>query len=462
MDKLYEIDNENDKNNKQQYKIKHKDDYFSEEEYSLLLKKYAVKSNIFDTITERKVFKIKKGDIIGKGAFGDVYQGFDEYYGEIVAVKEIELKKCNLRILESKLSSFEREINILSKLNHKNIVKYIGAVKTKDNCLQIILEYCIGGSIAKIVEQYKSLNESLIRKFTKQILEGLEYLHYNNIIHRDIKGGNILVDRNGVCKLTDFGGSKVIVEELESNNLDSFKGTPNWMAPETAKFHEHTRFSDIWSLGCTVYEMLTGNPPWSEIKDPFATLYHLIKTEIPPEIPDKYKSNISYDLHNFITSCLKINPKERPNVSQLLNHPFITNTNNSKKAFANEIKDTIVNTKGTLVLGFDTMDIANLGKEPKDKNEQKNLKNNIGNIYSSNNKVKEEKNKEVSSNDNNLELEITSKQNSVFNIVKKLGFSDINSIKINKELENPKNSLNYFPPDTQSPISLFDAKEKIC
>lgn len=425
-----------------------------------MINKYSSKNNIYDTITERKVFKIKKGDIIGKGAFGDVYQGFDEYYGEIVAIKEIELKKCNLKILESKLSSFEREINILSKLNHKNIVKYIGAVKTKDNCLQIILEYCIGGSIAKIVEQYKCLNESLIRKFTKQILEGLEYLHFNNIIHRDIKGGNILVDRNGVCKLTDFGGSKVIVEEFEANNLDSFKGTPNWMAPETAKYHEHTRYSDIWSLGCTVYEMLTGNPPWSEIKDPFATLYHLIKTEIPPEIPEKFRSNISYDLNDFISSCLKINPKERLNVTQLLNHPFIINSNNSKKAFVNDVKDTVINTKGTLVLGFDTMELG--GHIVKDqRNDLKNNTYNNTNIFSSNNKVKtDKKERDISSNENNIDLEIASKQNSVFNIVKKLGFGDINAIKINKELENPRNSLNYFPPDTQSPISLYDAKEK--
>lgn len=215
---------------------------------------------LYDTCHDKKgiivsVNNVKKGDPIGEGAFGKVYQGFDEDNGQIVALKEIDLKKLSIKGLEIKLSTFEQEIQILSKLNHRNIVKYIGTVKTKDNCLQIILEYCIGGSIAKLLEVYKTFSEPVIRKYTKQILEGLEFLHFNNIIHRDIKGGNILVDRDGVCKLSDFGGSKIIVEELEFQYQNSFKGTPNWMAPEIIKRQEHSRYSDIWSLGCTIIDV---------------------------------------------------------------------------------------------------------------------------------------------------------------------------------------------------------------
>lgn len=118
-----------------------------------------------------------------------------------------------------------------------------------------------------MLEIYKSFHENVIKKYTKQILEGLEYLHAHNVIHRgnnkvviclDIKGANILVDRDGLCKLSDFGGAKVIVDEIEFKQQNSFKGTPNWMAPETVKSMEYTRFSDIWSLGCTVIEMSTG------------------------------------------------------------------------------------------------------------------------------------------------------------------------------------------------------------
>lgn len=148
------------------------------------------------------------------------------------------------------------EIDILSKLYHKNIVKYYGVNKNEDH-LDILLEFCIGGSLVKLLDTYKRFSESIIRKYTIQILEGLEYLHAHNIIHRDIKGANILVDRDGVCKLSDFGGAKMLVEEVNLQK-NSFRGTPNWMAPETVKYLEYTRFSDIWSVGCTVIEMATG------------------------------------------------------------------------------------------------------------------------------------------------------------------------------------------------------------
>jgi serine/threonine protein kinase len=96
--------------------------------------------------------------------------------------------------------------------------------------------------------------------YTKQILEGLEYLHVNNIVHRDIKGSNVLVDRNGVCKLADFGNSKRLYCTKNDNQI---KGTAHWMAPEVIKQLKYGRFSDIWSLGCTIIEMATGSPPWS-------------------------------------------------------------------------------------------------------------------------------------------------------------------------------------------------------
>ena len=221
--------------------------------------------------------------------------------------------------MDTKLFAFEQEIKILSKISHKNVVKYLGAVKTKDGCLQIILEYCVGGSILKMLEQFKTLPETIIKKYTRQILEGLEFLHFNNIIHRDIKGGNILVDRDGNVRLTDFGGAKIIAEELEFQNYKSLKGTPNWMAPEVLKTGEYTRYSDIWSLGCTVYEMITGEPPWSELKNTYATLYHIMNATKPPILPE----NISDDLKDFLTQCFKIEAKERPNVSLLLQHSFV-------------------------------------------------------------------------------------------------------------------------------------------
>jgi mitogen-activated protein kinase kinase kinase ANP1 len=231
-----------------------------------------------------------------------VYQGFDEDIGQIIAIKEIDLRKMgnNSKLIEDKISSFESEIEILSQLNHKNIVKYYGTKRTKES-FHIFLEFCIGGSILKMLETYKYFSENIIRKYTKQILEGLEYLHMHNVVHRDIKGANILVERDGLCKLTDFGGAKVIKDEIEFKQQNSFKGTPNWMAPETVKNLEYTRFSDIWSLGCTIIEMATGEPPWAEYKNPMAALYNLMHTNLPPAFPDHLSDNCKH----FLSCCLK-------------------------------------------------------------------------------------------------------------------------------------------------------------
>ena len=195
-------------------------------------------------------------------------------------------------------------------------MKYYDSSQSK-NHLKIFFEYCECGSIAKMLSNYKSFNEKIIRKYTKEMLEGLEYLHAHSIIHRDIKGANILVDRNGICKLSDFGGAKIIKEDFEKTT--TMRGTPNWMAPEVIKYNENTRFSDIWSVGCTVIEMINGEPPFSNIKNPFKVLFHIINCKEPPQIP----KNCSFNLQHFIYSCLKINPWERLNVCQLLTHPFI-------------------------------------------------------------------------------------------------------------------------------------------
>jgi len=169
----------------------------------------------------------------------------------------------------------EHEIDLLRTLNHKNIVKYLGTSKDSKN-LNIFLEKVTGGSLENIYRKYP-IPENILKIYTKQILEGLEYLHAYNIIHRDIKAANILFETNAVCKLADFGSSKKICSSMNK----SLCGTPYWMAPEVVRQSGHNRFADIWSLGCTVYELFMRKPPWSDKKD-ISVLLTIEKAKRPP------------------------------------------------------------------------------------------------------------------------------------------------------------------------------------
>lgn len=264
---------------------------------------------------------IKIGKLLGEGSFGKVYEGFDELNGKVIAVKEFHLPDISSNLVNERLESFKAESDMLSLFNHPNVVKFYGTNKTQ-NTFSIYLEFIIGGSIAKMLSTYQAFPESIIRKYTKEILLGLEYLHMHNVIHRDIKGANILVDSNGCCKLSDFGTSKVIAEDVEFNHQNSLKGTPHWMAPETIKHSEYTRFSDIWAIGCTVIEMATGNPPFFQHKNPMSALYHIMNAKEPPELPEDI--NVSAECRDFIKRCMMIEPRDRYNVRKLLQHDFIT------------------------------------------------------------------------------------------------------------------------------------------
>jgi serine/threonine protein kinase len=167
--------------------------------------------------------------------------------------------------------------------------------KTASNFLYIFLEYIEGGSIQYILKKYGALNEGVVRAYSKQILQGLEYLHHRKVIHRDLKGANILVDRNGVCKLADFGSAKFMLKgdpkkprENPAHELvektTSFTGTLFWMAPEVISGIGCGMYADIWSFACTVYEMLTGKPPWrKDGENTWVTMNRIVNTS---EIPD--------------------------------------------------------------------------------------------------------------------------------------------------------------------------------
>ncbi|XP_057761876.1 mitogen-activated protein kinase kinase kinase 5 [Arachis stenosperma] len=261
----------------------------------------------------------QKGKLIGRGTFGSVYVATNRETGALCAMKEVEIFADDPKSKEC-IKQLEQEIKILSNLKHPNIVQYYGSEIVGDK-FYIYLEYVYPGSINKYVREHcGAVTESVVRNFTRHILSGLAYLHSTKTIHRDIKGANLLVDSTGVVKLADFGMSK----HLTGHAADlSLKGSPYWMAPELmhAVMQRDNNSDlalavDIWSLGCTIIEMFTGKPPWSEYEGA-AAMFKVLR-DIPP-IPEQ----LSSEGKDFLRRCFRRNPAERPNALMLLDHRFV-------------------------------------------------------------------------------------------------------------------------------------------
>lgn len=187
-----------------------------------------------------------------------------------------------------------------------------------DKFLWIMMEYCTAGSVADLLRLSKSnLNEEQIASVVIDVLHGLEFLHTNNRIHRDIKSGNILLTGSGDAKLGDFGVSGQLSKSTTKRH--TVIGTPFWMAPEVIQETGHNYKADIWSLGITIIEMAEGHPPHYDVH-PLRAIF-IIPTRPPPEFADK--SKWSPELNNFLQNCLTKNAKDRPSAIQLLNHPWV-------------------------------------------------------------------------------------------------------------------------------------------
>ncbi|KAL5554557.1 hypothetical protein UlMin_041958 [Ulmus minor] len=251
----------------------------------------------------------QKGELLGRGSFGSVYEGIAEY-GFFIAVKEVSLLDEGS---QESIYQLEQEIALLSQFEHENIVQYFGTDKDESK-LYIFLELVTKGSLQSLYQKY-TLGDTQVSFYTRQILQGLNYLHDRNVIHRDIKCANVLVDANGSVKLADFGLAKV----TKLNDVKSSKGTPFWMAPEVVntKKQGYGLPADIWSLGCTVLEMLTRKFPYSELEG-FQALFR-IGHGVPPSVPD----SLSNDARDFIWKCLQVNPDARATAAELLNHSFV-------------------------------------------------------------------------------------------------------------------------------------------
>ncbi|KAL8105624.1 hypothetical protein AgCh_029434 [Apium graveolens] len=250
------------------------------------------------------------GDEIGRGAHGIVYKGLNLENGEFVAIKQVSLEN----IKDEDLKNIMQEIDLLKNLNHKNIVKYLGSSMTTSH-LHIFLEYVENGSLANIIKpaNFGPFPESLVAVYITQVLEGLVYLHEQGVIHRDIKGANILTTKEGLVKLADFG----VATKLTDTNSNESAGTAYWMAPEVINMSGVCAASDIWSVGCTVIELLTGLPPYYDL-GPWPALWQIVQdTQLP--LPD----SLSPVIMNFLRLCFRKDYRQRLDAKTLLSHPWI-------------------------------------------------------------------------------------------------------------------------------------------
>eukprot|EP00760_Papus_ankaliazontas_P013322 PhM_4_TR15690/c2_g5_i1/m.54430 len=258
----------------------------------------------------------QRGRLLGEGACGKVYLALNNDTTQLMAVKTVQFDTSDPD-LKLKLTALQTEIKILKKLSHPCIVKYLSSEKAKEGTgVNIFLEYVPGGSLSSLIQNFGALQENTVVQFTHQILRGLAYLHRNAICHGDVKGGNILVSSEGYVKLTDFGSS-IIMEEGHSRKM---VGTPMWMAPEVVRGEEITEASDIWSLGCTVLEMITGRHPWAHMGSPIQILNYLGDDSQDISLPTEV--DLSSQLKALLKACFQRQPWCRPTAEDLLQYSF--------------------------------------------------------------------------------------------------------------------------------------------
>ncbi|XP_027754712.1 nik-related protein kinase isoform X1 [Empidonax traillii] len=268
--------------------------------------------------------------VVGNGTYGQVYKGRHVKTGQLAAIKV-------MNVTENEEEEIKLEINMLKKYSHhRNIATYYGAFVKKspagqDDQLWLVMEYCGAGSVTDLVKKTKGncFKEDWIAYICREVLRGLAHLHAHHVIHRDIKGQNVLLTENAEVKLVDFGVSAQLDRTIGRRN--TFIGTPYWMAPEVIACEENPDStydyrSDLWSLGITAIEMAEGAPPLCDMH-PMRALF-LIPRNPPPKLKSRKWSK---KFLNFVESCLVKHYLHRPSTETLLKHSFIRDMQNERQ-----------------------------------------------------------------------------------------------------------------------------------
>lgn len=278
-----------------------------------------------------------RGPLLGRGAFSSCYQAWDITSGTLMAVKQVSFCRNSLEEQDRVENAVRQELEVLKTLRHENIVRMIGATRQSTH-FSLFVEWMAGGSVSGLLERYGAFSERVILNYTQQVLHGLSYLHHKHILHRDLKGANLLVDSTGKhLRIGDLGTAAQLqaARTLSGEFQGQLLGTIAFMAPEVLRGEDYGRSCDIWSVGCCMIEMATTRPPWREsnASNHLALMYKIACSRDPPRMPESLRGVA----RQLALDCLQVQSELRPSAKMLLqSYSFSSNSSNTYTADSSE------------------------------------------------------------------------------------------------------------------------------